>query len=294
MVASDEKEKISFLDLLMITIGCGLYALGFVKVNMANSLAEGGVTGITLIVRYWLHIDPAYTTLALNIPLILIGWRYLGKRALIYTIYGTAILSAWIWVWQRLDFQLNIHHDMFIAGILAGLIGGLGSGIVYRFNGTTGGSDVVARIFEKERGVAMGKSLLAVDTLVLVASLSYIDTRKMMYTLLASYVFSRVVNFTLEGAYAARGMIIISQFNEAIAQDIMKEMDRGVTYLDIEGGYSREAGRAIYCVVSPGEIITVKRIIARYDKRAFISIMDVAEVTGEGFTYRVTKKRLFR
>ena len=116
----------------------------------------------------------------------------------------------------------------------------------------------------------------------------------MMYTLLASYVFSRVVNFTLEGAYAARGMIIISQFNEAIAQDIMKEMDRGVTYLDIEGGYSREAGRAIYCVVSPGEIITVKRIIARYDKRAFISIMDVAEVTGEGFTYRVTKKRLFR
>ena len=200
MVASDEKEKISFLDLLMITIGCGLYALGFVKVNMANSLAEGGVTGITLIVRYWLHIDPAYTTLALNIPLILIGWRYLGKRALIYTIYGTGILSAWIWVWQRLDFQLNIHHDMFIAGILAGLIGGLGSGIVYRFNGTTGGSDVVARIFEKERGVAMGKSLLAVDTLVLVASLSYIDTRKMMYTLLASYVFSRVVNFTLEGA----------------------------------------------------------------------------------------------
>ena len=156
MVASDEKEKISFLDLLMITIGCGLYALGFVKVNMANSLAEGGVTGITLIVRYWLHIDPAYTTLALNIPLILIGWRYLGKRALIYTIYGTGILSAWIWVWQRLDFQLNIHHDMFIAGILAGLIGGLGSGIVYRFNGTTGGSDVVARIFEKERGVAMG------------------------------------------------------------------------------------------------------------------------------------------
>lgn len=89
-------------------------------------------------------------------------------------------------------------------------------------------------------------------------------------------------------------MIIISQFNEAIAQDIMKEMDRGVTYLDIEGGYSREVKWAIYCVVSPGEIITVKRIIARYDKRAFISIMDVAEVTGEGFTYRVTKKKLFR
>lgn len=294
MSTIEEKEKISLLDILMITIGCGMYALGFVKINMANNLAEGGVTGIALIVRYWFHIDPAFSSLAINVPLVLIGLRYLGKRALIYTIYGTGILSVWIWIWQRLSFSINIHHDLFIAGILAGLIAGIGLGLTYRFNGTTGGADIVARIFEKQRGVAMGKTLLIFDTVVLAASLSYVDIRKMMYTLLASYVFSRVINFTMEGAYSARGIIIFSGANEQIATDIMSQMDRGVTYLDIEGGFSKKPGRAIYCVVSPGEVTAIKRIVTQHDKYSFISIFDVSEVTGEGFTYRApNKKKLF-
>ena len=88
-----QNEKISLKDLIFITIGCSLYAFGLVTVNIANNLAEGGATGITLIIRYWLHIDPAYSIILLNIPLIWIGYRYLGKKALIYTIYGTTMLS---------------------------------------------------------------------------------------------------------------------------------------------------------------------------------------------------------
>lgn len=283
------EEKIRILDLLMIIIGCGMYAFGLVAINIANNLAEGGVTGITLILRYWFHINPAYSTLALNIPLILIGYHYLGKRSLIYTIFGTVMLSVWIWIWQRIPLNINIHHDLFIAGVLAGILGGAGSGLVYRFGGTTGGADVVARIFEKQRGVIMGKTLLIFDTIVLTLSLSYIDIRQMMYTLLAAYVFSRIVNFIQEGAYAARGIIIITSTPEAIAHDIMEKLDRGVTYLHTEGAYSNEQRKAIYCVLSPSELTTVKRIIETYDKRAFISILEVGEVIGEGFTFEPKK-----
>lgn len=128
-------ERLSIIDLIMISLGCAFYGLGLVSVNIANHLAEGGVTGITLIIRYWLHIDPALSTILINIPLIIIGYRYLGKKALVYTVYGTLALSFWIWFWQRFYIPINIHNDLFIAGILAGIFGGVGSGIVYKFGG---------------------------------------------------------------------------------------------------------------------------------------------------------------
>ncbi|WGN89187.1 YitT family protein [Ligilactobacillus faecis] len=278
-------EKIRGLDLIMIALGCCLYGLGLVSINIKNNLAEGGVTGLTLIIRYWLHIDPAISTIMINIPLIIIGYRFLGKKALLYTIYGTLALSFWIWFWQRYYLTINVHKDLFIAGVLAGIFGGAGSGIVYRFGGTTGGTDVVARILEKERGIAMGKTLLALDAIVLTLSLSYIDIRQMMYTLLASYIFSQLVNFIQGGAYAARGVVIISLYSEEIAKEIIAELDRGVSYLKGQGAFSNKDFKAIYCVVSPSELTFVKRIAEKHDPAAFISILEVTEVVGEGFTY---------
>lgn len=278
-------ESLRLIDFLMIALGCCLYGLGLAVVNIPNNLAEGGVTGITLIIRALLKIDPAFSTIAINIPLILIGYRFLGKRALIYTIYGTFMLSFWLYVWQRVPISLDIHHDMFIAGILAGLAGGFGSGVVYRFGGTTGGTDVIARIFEKRRGIPMGRTLFALDAVVLTISLCYIDVLHMMYTLLAAYVFSRIVTFTQVGAYTARGLLIISPHNEQIAQALMDELERGATFLHMQGAYSREEREMVYCVIGPNELNVAKRIIDRIDPKAFTSILDVHEVIGEGFMY---------
>lgn len=282
-----EKNRIHALDLLMIALGCAFYGYGLVNVNIANNLAEGGVTGVTLIIRYWFHIDPAYTTVLINVPLIIIGYRYLGRKSLLYTVYGTLGLSFFIWLWQRisLPINLNVQHDMFLAGILAGFFGGLGSGLIYRFGGTTGGTDVVARILEKQRRISMGKTLLSLDVVVLTLSLSYLNLRQMMYTLLASYVFSKIVDFIQEGSYAARGLIIISPKNEEIADALMRHLDRGISYLKAEGGYSGEDKKVIYSVISSTELTTAKRIIEGIDNSAFISIIDVNEVLGEGFTY---------
>ncbi len=217
-------ERLSMIDLIMISLGCAFYGLGLVSVNIANHLAEGGVTGITLIIRYWLHIDPALSTILINIPLIIIGYRYLGKKALVYTVYGTLALSFWIWFWQRFYIPINIHNDLFIAGILAGI--------------------------------------------------------------------SQLVNFIQGGAYAARGVVIISRFPDEIAKSIIQDLDRGVSYLAGQGAFSNQDFKAIYCVVSPSELTAIKRIAEHHDPKAFISVLDVTEAMGEGFTYNRPKKKL--
>ncbi|WP_375148411.1 YitT family protein [Enterococcus mundtii] len=281
-------------EVFFIILGTSIYAFGLVYLNIANQLAEGGVSGITLILRALFHIDPAYSTLLINIPLILLGGKILGKRALAYTVLGTVSLSAFLWIWQRIPLQINLEHDLLIVSLLAGLIAGVGSGIVYRMGGTTGGSDIIARILEKNHGISMGRSLLAFDVIVLLASLTYIDLKRMMYTLIASYVFNRVIDFILDGGYSAKGILVVSNKSEEIAPLLMTGLQRGVTFLHGEGGFSGVDKKMIYMVVSARELNEVKRIIHEIDEHAFLSILNVHEVEGEGFTYLKPQTRRFK
>lgn len=280
-------------EIFFIVGGTAIYAFGLVYLNIANHLAEGGVTGITLIIRALFGIDPAYTTLLINIPLILIGGKILGKRSFYYTILGTVCLSIFLWIWQRVPFEINLDHDLFIVSLLAGLFAGFGSGLVYRYGGTTGGADVIARILEQKIGFTMGKSLLIFDVIVLLLSLTYLDLKRMMYTLIVSFVFSKVVDVLSSGGYAAKGVMIISNRNEEIAQILMDHLERGVTYIHGEGGFSSDLKKIIYIIVSPQEMNEVKKIIHTVDEKAFISISNVHDVVGEGFTYLKPQRRKF-
>lgn len=281
-------------EVVMIMVGTSIYAFGLVYLNIANHLAEGGVSGITLILRALFEIDPAYSTLLINIPLILIGGKILGKRSLAYTVLGTVSLSAFLWIWQRVPLQINLQHDLLIVSLLAGLIAGTGSGLVYRMGGTTGGSDIIARILEKNYGISMGRSLLVLDVIVLLASLTYIDLKRMMYTLIVSYVFSRVIDSILDGGYSAKGILVVSNKNEEIAPLLMTGLERGVTFLSGEGGFSGHSKKIIYMVVSSSELNEVKRIVHEIDEKAFLSIINVHEVEGEGFTYLKPQSKLFK
>ena len=281
-------------EVVMIMVGTSIYAFGLVYLNIANHLAEGGVSGIALILRALFGIDPAYSTLLINIPLILIGGKILGKRSLAYTVLGTVSLSAFLWIWQRVPLQINLQHDLLIVSLLAGLIAGTGSGLVYRMGGTTGGSDIIARILEKNYGISMGRSLLVLDVIVLLASLTYIDLKRMMYTLIVSYVFSRVIDSILDGGYSAKGILVVSNKNEEIAPLLMTGLERGVTFLSGEGGFSGHSKKIIYMVVSSSELNEVKRIVHEIDEKAFLSIINVHEVEGEGFTYLKPQSKLFK
>jgi len=285
-------EKIRFRDFVVFTIGTAMYGWGLVNINIPNHLAEGGLSGITLILRALFGVNPALSTIILNIPLLLLGLRLLGRRALIYTLYGIGGLSFWLWFWQLHPMNLNLHHDLLISALLAGIFGGLGSGLIYRFGGTTGGTDVIARILEQKLNIPMGRTLFALDVVVLAASLVYINVVEMMYTVIAAFVFSQLVNFTEQGSYAARAFLIFTSKPEDISHAIMTELERGTSLLHAEGGYTHNNQKVVYAVVDPSEMNVVRRIIADIDPQAFVTIMDTQETLGEGFTYgQPTKKR---
>lgn len=287
-------ERISIKDLIMIAIGTGMYGWGLINVNIPNDLAEGGISGITLILRALFKWNPAYTNLLLNVPLLFIGYRILGRRALIYTIWGIASLSFWLWLWQVVPTPPALHHDMLIAGIIAGIVAGFGLGIVFRFGGTSGGSDVIARIVEQKFSIPIGRTMFILDACVLLLSLVYIDIVHMMYTLIASFVFSQVVSMTQRGAYDARSFMIFTQYPEEMSHAIMDELDRGTSLLKAEGGYSHRDQRVVYAVVDPSEVSTVRRIVDQVDPKAFVSIFTTQEQLGEGFSYLRPKKSIFK
>lgn len=272
--------------LLLITIGVAIYAFGFVNFNMANKLAEGGVAGITLMIHALLGINPAYTTLLLNIPLFILGARIFGRKSLALTIYGTVSMSFFIWLWQKSPIEMGLENDMMLVSVVAGLFSGVGSGLVFRYGATTGGTDIIGRIAEEKFGIKLGQTLLFVDAIILTASLTYIDLKHMLYTLVASFVFSQVLTIVQNGGYTIRGMIIITKHSKAAAQAIQTEINRGVTYLKGEGAYSGNEYNVMYVTLSPNEVREVKRILAELDPDAFISIVDVDEVVSSDFKIR--------
>lgn len=272
--------------LLLITIGVAIYAFGFVNFNMANKLAEGGVAGITLMIHALLGINPAYTTLLLNVPLFILGARIFGRKSLALTIYGTVSMSFFIWLWQKSPLEMGLENDMMLVSVVAGLFSGVGSGLVFRYGATTGGTDIIGRIAEEKFGIKLGQTLLFVDAIILTASLTYIDLKHMLYTLVASFVFSQVLTIVQNGGYTIRGMIIITKHSKAAAQAIQTEINRGVTYLKGEGAYSGNEYNVMYVTLSPNEVREVKRILAELDPDAFISIIDVDEVVSSDFKIR--------
>lgn len=277
-------------NICMIILGSAIVSFGLNYFNMANQLVEGGFTGITLLLKYLFHFEPALINLILNIPLFFIGYKALGKNTFYYTILGTVSVSLFLWIFR--DFRLSLDDDLLLAALYAGVTAGIGYGIVFRYGGTTGGVDIIARLCQKYFGWSIGKTLFAFDIFVITISLIYLDHKIAMYTIIAVFTGARVIDFVLEGAYAAKAAIIVSDEAPAIAEKIMKEMDRGATILKGRGGYTASQKEVLYCVVARNEIIRLKNIVKSIDPYAFITVHDVHDVLGEGFSHDENKKPL--
>lgn len=277
--------SIKFKNVVFVLLGAAIYAFGIVNFNIENDLSEGGVTGVTLILFALFHIDPGLSNIIINIPLLLIGWRLLGRNMLIYTIIGTAAFSFFMWFFLHF-FMLNIplKEDMILAVLFAGVFSGVGIGIIFRYGGTTGGSDIAARLGDRYIGWSVGKTFFIIDCAVIASSLVYLDYREAMYTLVAVFIASRVIDFIQEGAYAAKGATIISEKNEEIAAKISYDLNRGATLLRGKGGFTGDEKDVLYCVVSRNEIFRLKNMVKQVDPQAFVTISDVHDVLGEGYT----------
>ncbi|MFK7695721.1 YitT family protein [Paenibacillus sp. HJGM_3] len=283
-----QKTKVQLRTLFPILFGTAVYAFGLYYFVIPNELMEGGLTGIALLLNYALSIPTSISALVLNIPLFFVGWRAFGGRAMIYTIIGTLSLIVFL----RL-MEIAIHRgwivpfqsqqDYFLATLYAGVTLGAGLGIVLRFGATTGGTDIVARLVSKRQGWSMGQVILLIDAIVIGSSLLYIPKEKVLYTLVAVFIASKVIDFVTEGAYASRAFTIITDKAPQVAEAITREMDRGVTLFAARGAYSQQEKQVVYSVVARHEMRTLQTLVKMIDPLAFIVITDVHDVLGEGF-----------
>ncbi|RKQ38009.1 YitT family protein [Oceanobacillus halophilus] len=272
-------------NMLFIILGSAIFSFGIVHFNMQHNLGEGGFTGITLLLYFLWGIDPALSNIVLNIPVFFIGWKFLGRNTFFYTIIGTLTVSVFLRIFQIYQFQINLQDDMLLVALFAGVFIGVGLGIIFRYGGTTGGVDIIARLVNKYAGWSMGRTMFLFDLVVITTSIFVIlELDEGMYTLVAVYVGARVIDFLQEGAYSAKGTTIISSHSDEIAALIMKKMDRGVTVLHGRGSYSGEKRDVLYCIVGRNEIVRLKNIIHSIDPHAFVAVTTVHDVLGEGFT----------
>ncbi|KRE34005.1 YitT family protein [Paenibacillus sp. Soil724D2] len=273
-------NRIKWINIAAIIVGSAIIAFGINYFNLANGLAEGGITGLALLLKYVLGWNPAWTNLLINIPLILFGWKMLGRISFIYTVVGMLSVSLFLWLFESFSLPMP---DPLLASLYAGGVVGLGFGIVFRFEGMTEGTDIIARLMQKHYGIGIAKTILAIDFVILLLSLIYLDLTRAMYTLVAIIVGARVIDFVLEGASGARAAFIITLKPDQIANMIMTELNRGITFLEGRGGYTGKHREVIYCIVSRKEVIKLKTLVHRVDPSAFVTFSDVREVVGNGF-----------
>ncbi|MCZ8540087.1 Uncharacterized membrane-anchored protein YitT, contains DUF161 and DUF2179 domains [Paenisporosarcina quisquiliarum] len=276
---------LKFKNIVMIILGAAIYSFGFVHFNMQNELGEGGFSGITLVLYFAFNWDVALMNLLLNIPMFIIGWKLLGRKMFAYTLIGTISVSIFLKIFNIYEFQLGLEDDLFLVSLFAGVFVGLGLGIIFKYGGTTGGVDIIARLVFKYKGWSMGKTMFIFDAFVILLSwATFLNERSMMYTLVAVYVGARVIDFVQEGAYSARGAFIISERQNEIADLITNKLSRGVTILNGHGHFTKSSREVIYCVVAKNQISVLKSVISSVDPHAFVSITEVKDVMGEGFT----------
>ncbi|HFR3398506.1 TPA: YitT family protein, partial [Streptococcus suis] len=262
---------------------------------MPNRLFEGGATGLTLIIYYLFHIQPWIMNIVINIPLFILGWKILGKKTLYLSILGTFSVTFWLAIFEKIHFSINLQQDLILVSILGGILMGLGLGTIFRAGGTTGGSDIIARIGYKFLPYSIGQIILAVDILILtLIVIVFKDLRTVLYTLMMVAIASKVIDFVTEGGYGSKGVMIVSQKSDQLAQAIDCEIERGVTFIKAQGFYSKADVNMIYSVIYKSQLQEMKELIHRIDPHAFITITDAHEVLGEGFTLDRDKKPIER
>ena len=271
-----------------VAAGTAVYAFGLHYFVLPNTLMEGGVTGIGLLLYYIFGLPLSFSTLLLNVPLFLAGWRMLGWKAMTMTLYGTLCLTGSLWLMERavgagLIVPLASERDLILAALYAGVTLGAGLGIVFRFGATTGGIDIAARILTRKYGWSMGRTILGLDAAVIGSSLIFVPVERVLYTLVVVFIAARIIDFVQDGAYAGKAFMIVTESGQAIADAVTRQLDRSVTILPATGGYSGASKQVVYCIVGRSEARALREIVHAIDPKAFFAISDAHDVVGEGF-----------
>lgn len=268
------------LWLLELLLGTFLMSISVNLFLLPQKLAEGGVTGIAIILDHLIHLPTWATTIVLNIPLVYLGVRIRGRQMLFKTLLGIGAYAFFQWATGYLE---PMKVNVVLAIVYGGLTMGLGLGLVLRSGGTTGGTDILAIIVGQKLGISVGQMVLLIDAFVLCGAGVVFGAEAAMWSAITLFISSKMVDLVQEGFYAAKGMTIISEKPDEIAQRIMTEVERGCTILNGRGAWTGEEKGVLYVVLQRSELTYVKEIIFKADPRAFVVVADVHEVLGEGF-----------
>jgi uncharacterized membrane-anchored protein YitT (DUF2179 family) len=273
--------KNSLKDIGLILIGAFLFAVGVNYFTIPNTLSEGGILGITIITHYLFHWSPGVVNLVLNAALLVIGYKYFEKRTMVYTIISIAASSGFLFLTEDIGKQLT--EDTFLAAIFAGLLVGVGLGLIFRTGGTSGGSTILARLTNQWLGWSIGKGMLIFDIVVVVGSVFIIGVEKTLYTLLVVFIGAKAIDFIVEGLDEKVAVLIISHSPEMVLDNIMSKMSRGITVLEGRGGFSGQNKDVLYLVINKQEIVQLKSVINSIDKNAYVTLHNVHEMIGKGY-----------
>lgn len=271
-------------DYGLITLGCFVQALAMDLFLIPAQLAAGGVSGLSQILNAYTGWPIGVMVAVLNVPLFLIGWRYLGgRRFMIRTIFTVGVYSALVDALAVYLPPTGLTDDLFLNALYGGVLGGLGMGLVFRAQGTTGGTDILARFLGKWRDIPLSQSYLLTDTaIVLFAGLTF-GWAHALYAVVALYISGLAAEAAAEGIGIVRVATIITNHPQPIVERVLREMQRGVTGWTGTGMYSGEARHILLVAVSRSEVSQLKAIIKEADPQAFVVIGQAHEALGEGF-----------
>lgn len=267
---------------LVITFGCALAGFSLSCFLAPNYIIVGGVSGAATIINHVTSIPIGLLIILINVPIFIWGVAKLGKSLGFSTLYATVMLSVFTDLTALFG---TFTDDMFLGSVFGGILGGIGNGIVFYCNSTTGGIDIIANyIKSKRRHLQIGKIILVADLIIIMfAMFVYKNINIGLYSIISLWLTAYVIDMILEGFNFAKLALIISDKHDEIAKLINTKLNRGATFLNGQGAYTGQAKKVIMCTIKDKEIPMLKDIIKSVDKNSFVLIADAKEVLGNGF-----------
>ncbi len=277
-------EKKALKDYLLILLGSTLQAISLRVFLIPAKLASGGVSGLSQIINNFTGWPIGLMVLIGNIPLFIMGWEFLGgRRFAARTVIAILTFSVLIDIPLSLLPANGITKDIVLNALYGGVVSGIGFGLVYRGRGTSGGSDILARILSSWRGIPVTQSYLITDAVVIFLAGIAFSWENALYALVMLYVSGIAAESISQGSNILRTGLIITASPDPIINEIFTRLRRGVTIMDGRGGYSGEEKSILLCVVTRAEIPHLKALTRELDPKAFLIIGQAHEVRGEGF-----------
>jgi uncharacterized membrane-anchored protein YitT (DUF2179 family) len=268
----------------MISIGIVLMAAGFYFFLIPVDLVAGGVTGIGMIVQNLLPIPISYTVFVFNMILLFLGLIVLGKKVFIRSIFGSILFPLVLFILEFIPI-FDLEQDYLIAVVFGGGLLGVGFGLVLKYGGTSGGTDIPVKILNKVFGVPISYAVYLIDGIIVLTSMIlFINTSGILrgfYALIAIMISGKAADMVVVGGQSKKALQIITDFPEEIKQAIYDSVSRGVTEVPIKGGYSKVDKTMLVTVITKREYYVVRNIIARIDEAAFVYVTPATEIHGD-------------